>query len=465
MMKIDESKNLKTNVALYARVSTDAQAEEGYSIEIQKEKLLAYTKAMAKTPDNIEYYIDDGYTGANLDRPAMARLINDIEDQKITHVIVVKLDRLSRSQKDTLHLIEDVFTPSNVSFISVNENFDTMSSFGRAVIGILSVFAQFERENIYERTRSGMRKRVEAGYWMGGGNVPFGYDYDSTKGTLIPNKDAEIVKKLYEEYLSGSAMQYLASKYSLKYEKLVKQILTRKSNTGIIVYNGQEYKGLHEPIIDEETYYKTMMVMKERAEKKFVSQSDHLLTGLLICGVCGARMRYQKWGKNGDKIICYSQQASKEYLIKDRNCDNDKIWASDIEAKVLEDVFTFTTKKLNKQNEDSTPSAIKILTSKAEDANKKLKKLYTLYATSDDDETLLETINELKEEQQSLSEQIQIEESKGLITTNRQEILDNLKNLKNLWYTMTIQQQQNILRSIIDSIVITKNNIKINYIF
>ena len=124
--------DVAVRAALYVRVSTDRQAEEGYSIEVQTERLEAYTKTF---DGDVQYelYIDDGFSGASLERPAMQRLIADAENGVVTHVLVLKLDRLSRSQKDTLHLIEDVFLPHNVAFVSVQESFNTATAFGRAV--------------------------------------------------------------------------------------------------------------------------------------------------------------------------------------------------------------------------------------------------------------------------------------------------------------------------------------------
>ena len=160
-------------LALYRRVSTDKQADDGYSLDVQIEKLQGYAKTFSDVKE-VRVYTDDGYSGSSLDRPGMKQMIEDIEAGVITHVVVVKLDRLSRSQKDTLHLIEDVMIPANVAFISIMESFNTDTAFGRAMVGILSVFAQLERENIFERTRGGMQKRVEKGYWPGGGRTPYG---------------------------------------------------------------------------------------------------------------------------------------------------------------------------------------------------------------------------------------------------------------------------------------------------
>ena len=156
---------MKKIAAIYIRVSTDIQAEEGYSIEAQKEQLTAY--CVSKGIKNYDYYIDGGWSGSNIDRPEMQRLIKDVKDDKISHVIVYKLDRLSRSQKDTLYLIEDVFNPHNVDFVSLNESMDTSTPMGRLMLGILSAFAQLERENIAHRLNRGYKNYRDNGGKVG----------------------------------------------------------------------------------------------------------------------------------------------------------------------------------------------------------------------------------------------------------------------------------------------------------
>ena len=145
------SNNKKTG--LYIRVSTNFQFEEGYSVGAQTEKLEKYCNY--QEIDNYDLYIDGGYSGSNLNRPEMKRLIKEIQEGKVESDVVVKVDRLSRSQKDTIYLLEDVFEANDVGFISLNENFDTTTPYGKAMVGILSVFAQYERENIRERTQMG----------------------------------------------------------------------------------------------------------------------------------------------------------------------------------------------------------------------------------------------------------------------------------------------------------------------
>ena len=170
-------------VFLYIRVSTEAQFDEGYSIEEQKERLIAYCKAHGWVV--VAIFIDPGHTGSNLKRPGMQAMIEAIDRKEADAVLVYKLDRLSRSQKDTLYLIEDVMLPNDTDFVSMQENINTSTPFGKAMIGILSVFAQLEREQITERTMMGRDGRAKKGKWHGGGTEPIGYDYEGNEINLM----------------------------------------------------------------------------------------------------------------------------------------------------------------------------------------------------------------------------------------------------------------------------------------
>lgn len=392
-------------------------------------------------------------------------MITDIQDQKISHVIVYKLDRLSRSQKDTLYLIEDVFNPNDVDFISMNESMDTSTPMGKLMLGILSAFAQLERENIRLRTRMGMLERVKNGYWMGGGRVPFGYDYDSQQGILIPNKDAEKVKQIYELYLKGYAPQPIANILGLKYDRLVIQILKRKSNYGVIEYNGQIYQGKHKPIISKEIYDLTMQEMQRRSEK-YTGQSSHLLTGLLYCGKCGAKMRYQKWGNSGNKLVCYSQQTSKKYLIKNPDCDQEKIWAEDIEDAVIQTLFSLQEKEKQNKKSIETTSLVETLQKQKEEYETQLKRLYNLYAI-DGDNTLLKTIKEHKNKLQDITNRCDEAHKEQDLLKSKCQQYDHImiESLQDKWEYMTLQERQNIVRILVDKIVITNKKVEIRLNF
>ena len=463
MLKVVEASS-HVALALYRRVSTDRQADEGYSLDVQKEKLIAFSKTMENV-EEIREYTDDGYSGGSLDRPGMRQMIEDVESGIITHVVVVKLDRLSRSQKDTLHLIEDIFTPNNVAFISIMESFNTDTAFGRAMVGILSVFAQLERENIFERTRGGMQKRVEAGYWPGGGRTPYGYDYDPAQGILVPNEDAEKVRYIYDRYLAGVGMQTIADELGLKYERIVYNIITRKSNTGVIVYNGVEYQGKHEAIVSLDTYERAIDLLAVRSSNKLVSKTDHLLTGMVYCGTCGAKMRYMKWGKAGYKLVCYSQQKSKEYLVRDPNCDGPSPWAEDVEAGVVEALFTVSKSRL--EGAQKTVNAVdtaQMLQEQLHKAEVALGRLYDLYADSGDS-ILYDRIQEKKAEVARIGESLVDENIKAASRRKIIRTYEQIDTIQSAWGEMTTQERRAVLASVIESVTINGEytDVKLKY--
>lgn len=447
--------------ALYIRVSTDFQAEEGYSVDAQKEKLEQFCKL--KDIENYDFYIDGGWSGSNIERPSMKRMMSDIKDGLIESVIVYKLDRLSRSQKDTVFLLEDVFIPNNCNFVSLNENFDTTTPYGKAMIGILSVFAQLERENIRERTRMGMYERVKEGLWMGGGRVPYGYDYDANKNILVPNADSGNISKIFDLYVQGYSSCYIAKLFNLCNDTQVRNILKRKTYLGKIEYNGDVFDGKHTPLITQEVYDKAQEELSKRTSRD-QQKNVYLLTGLIKCGVCGAAMRYQKWG-DCVKIYCYSQQSSKPRLVKDPNCDNYKNDSKEIERIVVDDLLHRTEDVVGVEDVDKTfTSAFELLLEKKKTIEAKIKKLYGLCLTMDDD-LLKETVSEYKLELAETEEQIKQERS---ISSTIRQLADNsskINNLKNNWNKMSQVEKRNAIKICIKEIIINKDAIDIIYNF
>lgn len=458
MTELAENQPLR---ALYIRVSTEAQAEEGYSIQAQSERLEAYCKAMGWT--NYRLYTDGGYSGSNLDRPEMTRLIADARGGQVATVVVFKLDRLSRSQKDTLYLIEDVFLPNGVDFISLNESIDTSTPYGRAMIGILSAFAQLERENIYLRTRMGMVERVRQGYWMGGGGVPFGYDYDQSAGILVPNADAPKVRQMYDLYLKGWSAQRIADLLGLKYDKLVTQILTRKSNIGIITYKGEEYKGLHQPIVPEELFYLVQDRMRDRAVKnRTAAGGRHLLTGLVYCGACGARMRYIRWGKNGYKLRCYGRDPSKPHMKKGDNCQAEAVWAEDLEAQVLRDLFQVSARL--GEGSDPLPDPLAQLECEMDKLESKLRRLYQLFAEGEDP-VLVDEVREVRRQLELLRKEHAAEEATRRRVTRLEDLREQAAGIREAWPCLTPEERQAVIRDCVERIVVDGPKVEIYYTF
>ena len=322
-----------TTVACYCRVSTENQIEN-YSIDEQKERLEAFCKA--KGWDKPAMFTDPGFSGGTLDRPALRSLLSDVEHGKFGTVVVYKLDRLSRSQKDTLYLIEDVFNKYNVSFVSVCENFDTGTPFGKAMIGILSVFAQLEKDQITERFTMGRIGRAKSGLFHGGGNAPTGYDY--VDGHLIVNEfEAMQVREIFERFLNGASIHSIQRAVNEKYgtqnaHTRVYNILKNSVYIGKVKFKGVEYDGEHEPIISSERFYEAQrLISKSGAEsaRKTPFRAGFLLSGSVYCGGCGARYH----GNHG-YYKCYSRAKSDKKYIIDPNCKNPNIKIAELDEFV-----------------------------------------------------------------------------------------------------------------------------------
>ncbi len=331
------AKTLPETVACYCRVSTENQIEN-YSIEEQRERLEAFCKA--KGWNKPVMFIDPGFSGGTLERPALRSLLGEVERGRFGTVVVYKLDRLSRSQKDTLFLIEDVFNRHGVSFVSVCENFDTGTPFGKAMIGILSVFAQLEKDQITERFTMGRIGRAKSGLFHGGGNAPTGYDY--VDGHLVVNEfGAMQVREVYERFKNGESVHSIQHNMHEKYggwtnHTLVYNVLRNSLYIGKVKFNGMEYDGEHTPIIGEELFYEVQSLLSSRNVRdaqKTPFRAGFLLSGLVYCGNCGARYH----GNHG-YYKCYSRAKSNKKYITDPDCKNMNLKISELDKFVVGEI-------------------------------------------------------------------------------------------------------------------------------
>ncbi|MDG3132312.1 recombinase family protein [Streptococcus suis] len=296
---------IQRKVAIYVRVSTTSQAEEGYSIEEQISSLRKYCEAM--NWNVFHEYVDAGFSGGKLERPEMSNLINDAKKQLFDTVLVYKLDRLSRSVKDTLHLMQDIFTPSKVDFVSLQENIDTSSAMGTLFITLLSAISEFEREQITERMKMGKTGRAKAGKAMSWRWTAFGYDYNRETGILeLDPVKAPLVKMVFDEYLKGTSIDRIVDKMnSLDYTGKdkpwahhgVASLLDNPVYYGMNRYNNKIFQGKHEPVIDKKTFD---LVQKERQRRRLGTPESHnaapwqtkyIATKVCRCGLCGERMK------------------------------------------------------------------------------------------------------------------------------------------------------------------------------
>lgn len=419
--------------------------------------MISYAKSKDYT--KFEYYIDGGYSGKDLNRPAIKKLIEDCKNHKIDAVFVFKLDRISRSQRDTLYLIEEVFNKYDVSFISMRENFDTSSPFGKAMIGVLSVFAQLERETILERTRIGLKKRAESGLWRGGGKIPFPYRYDRNTGTLVPiPEQVELLHKMISLYISGKSFNAIGKIVGMD-ESMVETRILSITNTGKVPYKDEIFDGQHEAVVSDELYEEILRVNKVRSREPY--ERHYLLSGKVYCRYCGAKYRYQKWGK---RLImyCYSQQKSKPKYIKDPNCKNKKWDTFEVEDAVLEELFkmsldidlfkkTFNIATVNVKNE---------LKARLEEIKKQINNLLNFIASGIAVEETNKKITELEKEKMIIEEKLISSDQKE---KDNKVSLNMITSLKTTWFDMDFDEQRRIIEHLIDKVVVKDNEISIYY--
>lgn len=422
-------------VAVYIRVSTAEQAKEGYSIGEQLERLTKYCEAMGW--EIYKVYTDPGYSGGSTDRPALQELIKDVEENKIDKVVVYKLDRLSRSQLDTLFLIEKVFLANDTDFVSMSENFDTSTPFGRAMIGILAVFAQLEREQIKERMNMGKEARAKEGKWGGGSNEPIGYDYDVANDLLVVNKyEAMQIKELCELMLNGVQLRTIETLFNNKgythkhgkwTPKTMRRLLRNKIYLGYIHYHNEYYKAEHDPIIDEDTYNKINRILDQRAEHyqltgvKAGAQTTYL-GGLLFCKHCGGRYAKNTWpqrdGSRRKMYGCYSRTKKVKAMIKNPDCKNKHWKIEELDTLVFNEIRKLALNtdyikelKNDKKETQNEPNRVEIIENKIKDIDEQISRFMDLYGigkftieqVSSKTDPLNETRKNLKKELDSLN--------------------------------------------------------------
>ena len=329
---------------LYIRVSTTRQEQEGYSIPLQKERLIAYCKAKGWAVSGV--FIDPGHSGSSLERPGITALVDGVKAGKFDVVLVYKLDRLSRSQRDTLFLIEDVFMANGTDFVSMQESFDTTTIYGRAMVGILSVFAQMERETITERTLMGRAGRAEDGFWHGGGTDPIGYDY--IDGELVVNEEeAEQVRDVYAMYASGYSVSEISRRMDGRQTKhgdwshtsTVGNVLDNPLYVGMIHFDGVLGPGRHVSLVSKETDRKVKARRARLLRVEAVGDSAYLLTSMIYCSCCGARYFPNKRPNGRVVYSCHSRAKKNKKMVRNPGCKAPHIPIEDLDAMVVYEIM------------------------------------------------------------------------------------------------------------------------------
>ena len=466
-------------VALYPRVSSLEQVE-GYSIGEQIERMKKYCEARGWQVYKI--YTDAGYSGSNMDRPGLQNIIKDTEKDVFDMVLVYKLDRLSRSQKDVLYLVEDIFDKHGIYFSSITENFDTSTPFGKAILGILAVFAQLEREQIRERTMMGKQARAEEGKWHGSKWIPIGYEYKDDM--LIPNEyEAMQIKEIADLFIKHTPVRTIANivtekgykhKYGEWEAKTIRRVLANKVNLGLIKKQDKYYQGIHTPILDQETYDKIMVIMNERKEQYGVTYKSYtsLLGGMIYCKHCGGKYAKRINSHGTLFYTCYSRSKSMKKMIKDPNCKNKNYKMLDLDYMIISSITQlaldpdYIEQMKEEKPVNDVGEKIKTINAEIESITSQISNLMDLYSLGnmpiDVINKKVSALNETKTALEKELDSLDIPETDddGMTTEQIQNLADLINDKE-----LTLEEKREIVQSLIYYIEIDNEDVIIHWKF
>lgn len=500
---------MNKKVAIYCRVSTTEQAEEGYSIDEQNIKIREYCEREGHEIYNL--YEDRGISGKNItNRPGIKQLLQDATENKFDLVIVWKLNRISRKLLDILNIVE-LLNKHNIAFRSLTENFETETPSGKLQLNIMGAIGEFERETIAENVKMGLLARAKEGRWNGG--VVLGYDLvelnnegKKRKNTVlkINEKEANTVRRIFELYSQGHGYKAVVNRINKEGHKTkrngefavstVKEILQNPVYIGKIRYNVRQdwskkrrnninanpilSDGIHEPIIDVETWNKVQVILKERSKKhNKVYDCEFPLTGILKCPVCGAGMtinrstakrkdgtrrinEYYSCGnwKNKGTAVCNSNsirvEVADEYVL---NKIMDLINDESILRKVVDNINNNKSTKLKPTLEqlEQINKDIEKLTDKK---NKNIELFEDGILDKSELSTRLKAINDdiekLKYREQELKQDLQLAEGEPIPFEIINEVMQRFKEV--FLGMSTSQQRKQLIHLLVSKITINK---------
>jgi len=343
--------------AIYTRKSTEEGLEQDFNtLDAQREAAEAFIQSQRREGWIVlpERYDDGGFTGANMERPALQRLLAAVAAGAIDCVVVYKVDRLSRSLLDFTSILSQ-FDKRNVSFVAVTQQFNTSTSLGRLTLNILLSFAQFERELIGERTRDKMSAARKKGKWVGG-TLVLGYDVAPGGGRLVVNEqEAEQVRAIFALFEQTGALRQTLVEIERRGWRLkswtcktgefhtggpftldaLRRLLSNILYSAAVRHQGKIYPGEHAAILEPGQWERVQSLLPQSRQRRGGMRNKHqaLLQGLLHCECCAAPMVYSYAAKGGRKYPYYvCRQAQKNGWA---TCPSKSLPAQAIEASVL----------------------------------------------------------------------------------------------------------------------------------
>ncbi|NPC90984.1 recombinase family protein [Bacillus sp. WMMC1349] len=373
---------------IYTRVSTDLQAEEGISLDLQKERLEQY--ALSQGWEIKEVYTDEGFSAKNTERPAFQKMLNDMKSKTFDIILVYRLDRFTRSVVDLYEILKQM-DRYNVKFKSSMEIFDTTTATGRMFITLVATLAQWERETISERVKDAMKKRAEEGKFNGG-KVPYGYRLKN--GELVTHKEeAKLVKLIFERSISlgaGALSRYLnkngfrTRSGSLFQRAGILSIINNPIYIGKIRWGEEVYTDIAQKSFEQiislelwEQVHKSMDIRKKNNTKSY-RKYTYLFSGVFKCARCGnPLMGSPKYRKDGS--VRYGYKCKGHYSLG--ICDLPQFGQDSLEKTFL-NLLKLTGFK-DKLETDETKDDMGNIKKKVNELDAKKKRAKELYIEGD----------------------------------------------------------------------------------
>ncbi len=516
-IKVEKRRKL---IAIYCRVSTEEQSENGYSIDEQERLLEEWCKKMGYVI--YKCYSDRGISGKNIkDRPALKELLSDAKAGKFDMVISWKINRVSRKLEDVLKIV-NLLEKNNITFKSYSEPFETDTPAGRMQFQMMALIGEFERGTIAQNVKMGMIAKAKSGNWCGGRVL--GYDLvpnnspeEEKKGKNkleINEKEAEIVRFIFNEYSKGKGYKAITNKMNkLGYKTKkgnnfsvgsIRDILTNPVYIGEIRYNVRQnwsekrrrninpnpirVKGKHEAIIDRELWDKVQLILESKKGKPSrIYDGEYPLTGILRCPKCGAGMvisRTTNTLADGTKkriaYYCCGNWKNKGTSVCNSNTirvdkANEYVFKKIEELVSNEAMIKAVVKNINKERKDKVKLAKRLLSDIDKELEKLDKRKRKIFEAYEDDiitkeefqirkDELNEKIRNLEEEKKPLLKTISEEVSEEIPYEFIKDILMNFSKILNS--SVSREQQKKLLHMIISEITMNESreidSIKLN---
>ncbi|WP_394219128.1 recombinase family protein [Halobacillus trueperi] len=505
-MEFEANKHINLKAAIYARVSTEEQAE-GYSIDAQIDTIRKF--CVQRETEIVEEYIDRGISGKSIEgRYSLQKMLKDAEEGKFDVIYIWKISRLARKNVDLLTIVENL-SKSNVKLYSISENFDTETTMGKFSLQMIGAVAEFERNSIVENVKLGMRQRARKGKWNGG--IVLGYksvkssnpNKDDSRLEIVP-EEAAIVRKIYNLYVSGKGLKAIANQINHEGYRTkrgnhfstaaVKDIVTNPIYIGKVRFNRYEnwserrrrgksediiiQDGNHDPIVDPELWSQVQLIQKKKASKPMKNyDGKYLLVGLMKCPMCGATMvssRTTNKLKDGTKKVLRYYTCGAFKSKGSSVCSANSVRADYAEKYIMDrlqhvvqhkEVLSEIVSRVNQQKKgriQPLQEELLSLESFIESVENRRDKYLRLYESNMVDQSMfVDRLNEIREERdQLLKKKHAIEEDLRVDKTQTLDIeyiRNTLKHFHDLIAQASFEQQKTLLHLIVKEIKVGLN--------